>query len=174
MTDLRYPVGKMTMEPRLTDEERRERIDEIEQAPARLRAAVEDLTEEQLATPYRPEGWTVRQVAHHVPDSHMNAYIRFKLALTEEEPPIKTYEEALWAKLPDTAEVPVEVSLVLLESVHRRWVAVLRSMSAGDFERTLRHPDHGVINLNQLLCLYAWHGRHHVAHVTGLRERMGW
>ena len=174
MTDLRYPVGKMTMESRLTDEERRKKIDEIEQAPARLRAAVEDLTEEQLDTPYRPEGWTVRQVAHHVPDSHMNAYIRFKLALTEEEPPIKTYEEALWAKLPDTASVPVEVSLVLLESVHRRWVAILRSMSATDFDRTLRHPDHGTINLNQLLCLYAWHGRHHVAHVTGLRERMGW
>lgn len=174
MTDLRYPVGKMKMEARLTDEERRDLTDQIEQAPARLRAAVEGLTEEQLATPYRPEGWTVRQVAHHVPDSHMNAYIRFKLALTEEEPPIKTYEEALWAKLPDTALVPVEVSLVLLESVHRRWVAVLRSMSAADFERTLHHPDHGTINLNQLLCLYAWHGRHHVAHVTGLRERMGW
>jgi hypothetical protein len=162
------------MEPQLTDEERREMIDQIEQAPARLRAAVEGLTAEQLDTPYRPEGWTVRQVAHHVPDSHLNAYIRFKLALTEEEPPVKTYEEALWAKLPDTASVPVEVSLVLLESLHRRWVAVLRSMSAGDFERTLRHPDFGVINLNQLLGMYSWHGRHHVAHVTGLRERMGW
>lgn len=174
MTDLRYPVGKANMEPRLTDEERREMIDQIEQAPARLRAAVEGLTEEQLDTPYRPEGWTVRQVAHHVPDSHMNAYIRFKLALTEEEPPVKTYEEALWAKLPDVASVPVEVSLVLLESVHRRWVAVLRAMSAADFERTLRHPDFGVINLNQLLGMYSWHGRHHVAHVTSLRERMGW
>ncbi|HEV2851163.1 MAG TPA: putative metal-dependent hydrolase [Thermoanaerobaculia bacterium] len=174
MTDLRYPVGKARMEPQLTDEERREMIDQIEQAPARLRAAVEGLTAEQLDTPYRPEGWTVRQVAHHVPDSHLNAYIRFKLALTEEEPPVKTYEEALWAKLPDTASVPVEVSLVLLESLHRRWVAVLRSMSAGDFERTLRHPDFGVINLNQLLGMYSWHGRHHVAHVTGLRERMGW
>jgi uncharacterized damage-inducible protein DinB len=174
MTDLRYPVGKARMEPQLTDEERRELIDQIEQAPARLRAAVEGLTPEQLETPYRPEGWTVRQVAHHVPDSHMNAYIRFKLALTEEEPPIKTYEESLWAKLPDTASVPVEVSLVLLESMHQRWVAVLRAMSAADFERTLRHPDFGVINLNQLLGMYAWHGRHHVAHVTGLRERMGW
>lgn len=174
MTDLRYPVGKARMEPRLTDEERRELIDQIEQAPARLRAAVEGLAPEQLETPYRPEGWTVRQVAHHVPDSHLNAYIRFKLALTEEEPPIKTYEEALWAKLPDTASVPVEVSLVLLESLHRRWVAVLRAMSAADFERTLRHPDFGVINLNELLGLYAWHSRHHVAHVTSLRERMGW
>ena len=174
MTDLRYPIGKLKMEPQLTDEARREMIDQIEQAPARLRAAVEGLTPEQLDTPYRPEGWTVRQVAHHVPDSHVNAYIRFKLALTEDTPPIKTYEEAEWAKLPDTATVPVEVSLVMLESVHQRWVAVLRSMSAEDFERKLRHPDHGIINLNQLLCIYSWHGRHHVAHVMGLRERMGW
>jgi hypothetical protein len=174
MTDLRYPIGKLKMEPQLTEEVRREMIDQIEQAPARLRAAVEGLTPEQLDTPYRPEGWTVRQVAHHVPDSHVNAYIRFKLALTEETPPIKTYEEAEWAKLPDTFSVPVEVSLVMLESVHQRWVAVLRSMSAADFERTLRHPDHGVINLNPLLCIYSWHCRHHVAHVTGLRERMGW
>ena len=174
MTDLRYPIGRLKMEPQLTEEARREMIDQIEQAPAQLRAAVEGLTPEQLDTPYRPEGWTVRQVAHHVPDSHVNAYIRFKLALTEDTPPIKTYQEAEWAKLPDTAAVPVEVSLVMLESVHRRWVAILRSMSATDFERTLRHPDHGIINLNQLLCIYAWHGRHHVAHVTGLRERMGW
>jgi uncharacterized damage-inducible protein DinB len=174
MTDLRYPIGKLEMEPQLTDEARGEMIDLIEQAPARLRAAVEGLTPEQLDTPYRPEGWTVRQVTHHVPDSHANGYIRFKLALTEDTPPIKTYAEAEWAKLPDTASVPVEVSLVLLESVHRRWVAILRSMSAADFERTLRHPDHGIINLNQLLCIYSWHGRHHVAHVTSLRERMGW
>ncbi len=174
MTDLRYPIGRLKMEAQLADEARREMIDQIEQAPARLRAAVEGLTPEQLDTPYRPEGWTVRQVAHHVPDSHVNAYIRFKLALTEDTPPIKTYEEAEWAKLPDTFSVPVEVSLVMLESVHQRWVAILRSMSAADFERTLHHPDHGVINLNQLLCIYAWHGRHHAAHVTGLRERMGW
>jgi hypothetical protein len=174
MTDLRYPVGRLEMEPQLTDEARREMIDQIEQAPARLRAAVEGLTPEQLDTPYRPDGWTARQVAHHVPDSHMNGYVRFKLALTEDTPLIKTYEEAEWAKLPDTFSVPVEVSLVLLESVHQRWVPVLRSMSAADFERTLRHPDHGIINLNQLLCIYSWHGRHHVAHVTGLRERMGW
>jgi uncharacterized damage-inducible protein DinB len=174
MTDLRYPIGRLQMEPQLTEEKRREMIDQIEQTPARLRAAVEGLTPEQLDTPYRPDGWTVRQVAHHVPDSHVNAYIRFKLALTEDTPPIKTYEESEWAKLPDTFSVPVEVSLVLLESVHQRWVAVLRSMSAADFERTLRHPDHGIINLNQLLCIYSWHGRHHVAHVTGLRERMGW
>lgn len=174
MTDLRYPIGKARMEAQLGDDERRQMIDEIEAAPARLRAAVAGLTPEQLDTPYRPDGWTVRQVAHHVPDSHLNAYVRFKLALTEQEPAIKTYEEALWAELPDTRSVPVEVSLVLLETLHRRWVALLRSLAAADFEKTLRHPDHGVINLNQLLGMYAWHGRHHVAHVTSLRERMGW
>ena len=174
MTDLRYPIGKLQKEPRPTEERRREMIDQIDQAPALLRAAVEGLTAEQIETPYRPEGWTVRQVVHHVPDSHLNAYIRFKLALTEDEPPIKTYEEAAWAELPDTASVPVEVSLVLLESLHRRWVALLRAMSAADFERTLLHPDHGVINLDQLLGIYSWHGRHHVAHVTALREREGW
>lgn len=174
MTDLRYPIGKARLEARLDDGERREMIDQIEAAPARLRAAVAGLTAEQLDTPYRPGGWTVRQVVHHVPDSHLNAYVRFKLALTEPEPAIKTYDEALWAELPDTRAVPVEVSLVLLETLHRRWVALLRSLAAADFEKTLRHPDHGVINLNQLLGIYSWHGRHHVAHVTSLRERMGW
>jgi uncharacterized damage-inducible protein DinB len=174
MTDLRYPIGKARLETRLSDGERREMIDQIAEAPARLRAALEGLTPEQLDTPYRPEGWTVRQVAHHVPDSHLNAYVRFKLALTEPEPAIKTYDEARWAELPDTRDVPVEVSLALLENLHRRWVALLRSLPAADFERTLHHPDHGVLNLNQLLGIYAWHGRHHVAHVTALRERMGW
>jgi len=174
MNDLRYPIGKAHLESRLDDGQRRERIDQIEETPARLRAAVADLSPEQLDTPYRPGGWTVRQVAHHVPDSHLNAYIRFKLALTEHEPSIKTYDEALWAELADTRAVPVEVSLALLENLHRRWVALLRSLAAADFEKTLHHPDHGVINLNQLLCIYAWHGRHHTAHVTGLRERMGW
>ena len=172
--DLQYPIGKAQLEARLDDGQRRERIDQIEETPARLRAAVAGLSPEQLDTPYRPGGWTVRQVVHHVPDSHLNAYIRFKLALTEQEPAIKTYNQALWAELPDTREVPVEVSLVLLETLHRRWVALLRSLAAGDFEKTLFHPDHGVINLNQLLCIYAWHGRHHTAHVTALRERMGW
>ncbi|HEX9943515.1 MAG TPA: bacillithiol transferase BstA [Thermoanaerobaculia bacterium] len=174
MTDLRYPIGKAQMEARLTDEERREMIGLIEETPARLRAAVEGLTPEQLDTPYRPGGWTVRQVVHHVPDSHLNAYTRFKLALTEEEPLIRTYEEARWAELPDSRSVPIEVSLALLENLHQRWVALLRLLPAASFEKTLRHPDHGVINLNQLLGLYAWHGPHHVAHVTTLRERMGW
>jgi uncharacterized damage-inducible protein DinB len=172
--DLQYPIGKARLEARLDDEQRRERIDQIAETPARLRAAVAGLTAEQLDTPYRPGGWTVRQVVHHVPDSHLNAYIRFKWALTEHEPAIKTYDQARWAELPDTREVPVEVSLALLENLHRRWVALLRSLAAADFEKTLYHPDHGVINLDQLLCIYAWHGRHHTAHVTALRERMGW
>jgi len=174
MTDLRYPIGKARMEARLDDAQRRELIDRIEEAPARLRTAVSGLSPEQLDTPYRPGGWTVRQLVHHVPDSHLNAYVRFKLALTEPEPAIKTYEEARWAELPDTRSVPIEVSLVLLENLHRRWVALLRSLSAADFEKTLRHPDLGVVNLNQLLGMYAWHGQHHTAHVTSLRERMGW
>ena len=174
MDDLRYPIGKARMEARLEDGQRREMIDQIEETPARLRAAVAGLTPEQLDTPYRPGGWTVRQVVHHVPDSHVNAYVRFKLALTEPEPAIKTYDEALWAELADTRSVPVEVSLALLENLHRRWVALLRSLDAAEFDRTLRHPDHGLINLNQRLGLYAWHGRHHTAHVTALRERMGW
>jgi len=174
MTDPRYPIGKSVREAQLSDEKRRELIDQIEAAPALLRAAVEGLTPEQLDTPYREGGWTVRQVAHHVPDSHLNAYIRFKLALTEDAPAIKTYEEALWAELEDSRSVPVEVSLALLENLHRRWVALLRSLSAADFERSLRHPDWGLINLNQLLGIYSWHGRHHAAHVTALREREGW
>jgi hypothetical protein len=174
MTDPRYPIGKAQLEPRLTDEKRRELIDQIEEAPVRLRAAVAGLTPEQLDTPYREGGWTVRQVAHHVPDSHLNAYIRFKLALTEDQPPIKTYDEARWAELPDTRSVPVEVSLALLENLHLRWVVLLRALSAADFEKTLQHPDWGVITLDQLLGIYAWHGRHHAAHVTALREREGW
>jgi uncharacterized damage-inducible protein DinB len=173
-TDLRYPIGKAEMERELAPERRQELIAWIETAPDRLREAVAGLNAEQLDTPYRPGGWTVRQVVHHVPDSHLNAYIRFKWALTENEPTIKTYDEGRWAELPDSRTVPVEVSLSLLENLHRRWVALLRALPAADFQKTLKHPDHGVITLDQLLGLYAWHGQHHVAHVTALRERMGW
>jgi uncharacterized damage-inducible protein DinB len=172
--DLRYPIGKAEMAPDLTPERRRELIDRIERAPERLRQAVAGLDAGQLDTPYRPGGWTVRQVAHHVPDSHLNAYLRCKWALTEDEPAIKTYDEALWAELPDSRVVPVEVSLALLDSLHQRWVGLLRAMSAADFRRTLRHPEHGALTLDQILGLYAWHGDHHVAHVASLRERMGW
>ena len=142
--------------------------------PAELRAAVHGLSPEQLDTPYRLEGWTVRQVVHHLPDSHMNSFIRFKLALTEEEPTIKPYDEDLWARLGDVRNTPVEVSLRLLESLHQRWVVLLRSLGDEDWPRKFRHPELGVMSLERNLALYAWHGRHHVAHITALRERMGW
>jgi hypothetical protein len=132
------------------------------------------LTEAQLQTPYRPGGWTVRQVVHHVPDSHMNAYIRFKLALTEDNPTIKPYDEAAWALLADTAHTPIQESLALLDALHRRWVVLLESLAPGDFARRLTHPEHGPVTLEWMLQLYAWHGRHHTAHVTALRQREGW
>jgi hypothetical protein len=139
-----------------------------------LRAAVAGLTPQQLDTPYRPEGWSVRQVVHHVPESHMNAYIRFKLALTEDEPTVKPYDEAAWAKLPDVPGTPIETSLTLLEALHDRWVRVLRLLDDNSFKRTFHHPEIGVVTLERNLALYAWHGKHHAAHVTSLRDRMGW
>lgn len=173
-TDLRYPIGRFRNAASLSPEEREAAIEAIEATPVRLRAAVLGLSSEQLDTPYRPGGWTVRQLLHHVPDSHLNAYVRFKLALTEDNPTIKTYDEARWAELEDSRRTPVEVSLGLLETLHQRWVLLLRSLGAGDFARTLNHPEHGPMALDSLLALYAWHSRHHVAHVTGLRQRMGW
>jgi hypothetical protein len=172
--DLRYPVGKHQWKGKLNDAERAELISQIAAAPARLREAIGGLTPEQLDTPYRPEGWTVRQVVHHLPDSHLNSYIRFKLALTEDQPTIKPYDEVLWAQLPDSRDTPVDISLNLLEALHARWVVLLRSMSAVDFARTLNHPELGVLNLDRVLSIYGWHSRHHVAHITSLRERMGW
>jgi len=174
MPDLRYPIGKFTYEGLSTEEQKQEYINDIEQAPANLRAAVKDLSDQQLDTPYRPEGWTLRQVAHHVPDSHLNAYVRFKLALTEDAPTIKPYAEDLWAQLGDTQTTPVEVSLTLLDSLHTRWVRLLRSLKVEDWRRTFRHPQLGEVSLEKNLVLYAWHGRHHVAHITRLRERNGW
>ncbi len=172
--DLRYPIGKFHYEGEMTEEARCRAIQEIAETPARLRKAIEGLTAQQLATPYRPEGWTVRQVVHHLPDSHLNAYIRFKLALTEDEPTIKPYEQERWANLEDTRNTPVEVSLALLGSLHQRWVVLLESLRPEDFARTFRHPEQGIVSLDKQLALYAWHGRHHVAHITSLRERMGW
>ena len=173
--DLRYPVGRsiLTKEP-LTAARRRELVDQIRDTPREMRRVVTGLSPTQLDTPYRPGGWTVRQVAHHLPDSHMNAYIRFKLALTEEEPAIKPYDEAAWAELADTRTVAIESALVLLERLHERWVALLSAMGEGEFRRTLRHPERGVMTLDQMLELYAWHGRHHVAHIEGLRRRSSW
>ena len=174
MPDLSYPIGKFTPESNLAGPRRAELIAQIADAPARLRVAVQGLTPQQLDTPYRPQGWTVRQVVHHVPDSHMNAYIRFKLALTEQEPTIKPYEQQLWAELADSRQTPVETSLLLLECLHARWVILLQSITENNWQRTFRHPEMGVLHLDANLALYAWHGRHHVAHITGLRERMGW
>lgn len=174
MTDLRYPIGKFMWPEQITEENRREYVQQIDEAPAKLRKAVEKLTPEQFDTPYREGGWTVRQVAHHLADSHMNAYVRFKLALTEDEPTVKPYEQERWAELADSRTTPVEVSLTLLESLHRRWVELLRAMAPKEFARTFRHPELGVVSLERNLSLYAWHGRHHAAHITSLRERMGW
>ena len=150
-------------------------IDQISVTPARLREAVRGLDDAQFETPYRDGGWTVRQVAHHVPESHMNAYIRCKLALTEDEPMVKPYDESAWAKTADVSITPIETSLVLLEMLHERWTDLLRAMSAEDFRRTLRHPEHpGILTVDWLLAMYSWHGRHHVGHITSLRERKGW
>ena len=171
--DLRYPIGKFTFPEQVTDELRRQWIDEIAAAPAALRSAVAGLSPEQLDTPYRPGGWTVRQVVHHVPDSHLNAYVRCKLALTEDVPTIKPYDEAAWAQLPDS-RMPVETSLLLLETLHARWVTLLRAVTEEQWPRQLNHPESGIMRLDQLLALYAWHGPHHVAHVTSLRARNGW
>jgi hypothetical protein len=174
MSDLRYPIGKFTFDGSLTEKQRNQFIDGIEQAPAKLRAAVSGLSPQQLDTAYRPDGWTVRQVVHHVADSHLNAYLRFKWALTEDEPTIKPYYEDRWAELEEARSAPIEISLALLESLHKRWVWMLRSIKPEGWKRTFRHPERGLMGLEKNLGLYAWHGKHHVAHITSLRERMKW
>jgi hypothetical protein len=172
--DLRYPVGEFRFPESVSAQELAVFLDQIAETPARMRAAIDGLSDSQLDTPYRTGGWTVRQLAHHVPDSHINSYTRFRLALTEDNPVIKPYEEARWAELSDARTMPVEPSLRLLESLHARWVPLLRSLSHTDWKRTFRHPELGPVRLEQNAALYAWHGRHHVAHITSLRERMGW
>ncbi len=174
MSDPRFPIGKVHFEGSPSEDQRKKLIDDIGGTPAALRAAVEGLSAQQLDTPYREGGWTVRQVAHHVPDSHMNAYVRFKLALTEDEPTIKPYAEDRWAELADTQDTPIEVSLALLESLHNRWVGLLRSLRPQDWKRSFRHPELGLVSLEKNLAMYSWHGRHHVAHITELKKRMGW
>jgi hypothetical protein len=173
MSDPSYPIGKFTFEGSLDEGQRKQYIDDIEQTPKLLRAAVLGLSQQQLDTPYRDGGWTVRQVVHHVPESHMNAYTRFKLALTEDEPTIKPYMQDLWAETPDVRSTPPEVSLALLDTLHDRWVRLLRSLRPEDWKRKFRHPELGVVSLEKNLALYSWHGRHHVAHITELRKRMG-
>lgn len=172
--DLRYPVGRFQQETNIPANGRQALIDGIARLPLDMRMGVKGLSDPQLDTPYRPGGWTVRQVIHHVPDSHLNAYIRFKLALTESEPTIKPYDEKQWADLADVRLTPIEVSLSLLESLHTRWTLLLRALSPSAFSRTFRHPEMGILTLDTQLRLYEWHGRHHLAHITSLRTRMGW
>ena len=172
--DPRYPVGKFESPRDVSPALRQVAIEEIAAAPAKVRAAVAGLSDTQLDTPYREGGWTVRQVVHHLADSHVNAYIRLRLALTENQPTIKPYDENDWANLEDARSAPVEVSLKLLEGLHERWERLLRSMKPEQYARTLVHPDHGVRNLDWLLFLYSWHGRHHTAHISELRKQKGW
>ena len=174
MSDPRYPIGKFSYTGPLTETQKQQYLDDIEQTPARLRAALRGLSDPQLNTPYRDGGWTLRQLAHHVPDSHMNSYIRCKLALTEDGPTIKPYLENLWAELPEARQAPIEVSLALLDSLHQRWMLMLRELTDQEWKRNFVHPELGPMSLEKNLVLYSWHGRHHVAHVTSLREKMGW
>lgn len=170
-TDPRYPIGRFS--PSATPPDRASNIDTIRRLPERMRAAITGLNDAQLDTPYREGGWTIRQVVHHVADSHANAYIRFKLALTEDAPIIKPYDEAAWAKLIDS-RLPVEISLSLLHALHTRWAVLLLSLTDSNFERTYIHPENGQQDLATVLAMYDWHSRHHTAHITTLRERMGW
>jgi len=174
MSDLRYPLGKFHYDGPLNPQQQQASLDAIVKTPANLRAAVLGLSDSQLDTPYRPAGWTVRQVVHHLPDSHLNAYVRFKLALTEDDPTIKPYAEDRWARLADTPGTPIDVSLTLLDSLHDRWVRLLKSLTPEQWKRTFRHPEMGPLTLDKTLAIYAWHGPHHVAHVTELRKRMSW
>ena len=173
-SDPRFPTGPFAFDPDVTPAKRRASISAIRDTPATLRAAVAGLNDGQIATPYREGGWTVRQVVHHVPESHMNAFTRFKLALTEDNPTIKPYEEDRWVRLGDVERTPIETSLALLDALHARWVILLDVMTADDFTRPLLHPVNGPMTLDRMLQLYAWHGPHHVAHITSLRTRAGW
>lgn len=179
-TDLRYPIGRVADQPNSasTYEDaavKQQRIIDIRMAPGLLEHAVLNLDEAQLDTPYRAGGWTVRQVVHHVADSHMNAYMRFKHGLTEDSPTIKTYDENLWAELKDTAICPINISLTLLHALHLRWYAILDNMTSADWQRTIYHPEKKrLLTLWDLLAIYSWHGKHHAAHITSLRQRMGW
>jgi hypothetical protein len=172
--DLRFPIGKFSWPASISVVERGALIERVAATPANLHAAVFGLSPQQLDTPYREGGWTVRQVVHHVPDSHMNSYVRFKLALTEDEPVIKPYDEGAWAMLSDSVNTPVETSLCLIDCLHSRWVELMKGMSDADWARRFRHPEHGLIALDKNLALYAWHGDHHVAHITELRRRHAW
>jgi hypothetical protein len=172
--DARYPVGQFSWTGSQTSAQRTAGIDEIAAAPQNMRKAVAGLSDAQLDTPYRDGGWTLRQVVHHVPDSHINLYIRLKFAMTENEPTIKPYDEAVWANLVDAKAGPIEPSLNLLEGLHDRLTQFLRSLSETDVMRKFTHPEIGVINIDRCIASYAWHSKHHVAHITSLRDRKGW
>ena len=174
MNDLRFPIGEFHFAGSATAQQKEAFLEDIARTPANMRAAIRGLTETQLNTPYRRDGWTVRQVVHHVPDSHLNSYVRFKLALTEDDPTIKPYAEDRWAELADTSATPVAVSLTLLESLHDRWMRLLRALTPAQWQRSYRHPELGPMTLEKTLALYAWHGKHHVAHITELRKRLSW
>ena len=162
---LRYPIGKFSSPPSISSDNIKDYINTIEKTPGDLRNSVTGLNDEQLDTPYRPDGWTIRQVIHHLPDSHINSYVRFKLGLTEDKPMIKTYEEAKWAELDDSKDTPIEVSLILLESLHKRWAVLLKSISEKDFHKVVNHPEWGEIRLDKMLAIYDWHCKHHLAHI---------
>lgn len=172
--DQRYPIGRLERASSLSAEARSRAIDDIAALPSALRAAVAGLDDRQLDTPYRDGGWTVRQVVHHVADSHMHAFMRTRYALAEDNPGITAYDEAKWAELPDMRSMSPEVSLALLDALHQRWVHVLRATPAASFSRTIQHPENGPMTVDSIVNTYSWHGRHHTAHVTALRERMGW
>lgn len=175
MKELQYPIGEFEWNGDISAEQRRLWIKDLADAPAQLRAAVSGLSEAQLDTPYRPEGWTVRQVVHHLPDSHLNSYMRFKLAVSEDEPTIRPYDEQGWAMTKEAQNGPIEMSLQLLEALHTRWVAFLQTLSDEEYQRSFLHPENpGKQRLDYTLGSYSWHSRHHIAHITSLRKRKGW
>jgi uncharacterized damage-inducible protein DinB len=171
---VRYPVGDFGIDPAVTASKRQRWLREMAETPENLAAAVRGLDDRQLGTPYRDGGWTPRQVVHHLADAHMNGFVRFKLALTEDQPPIKTYEEDLWAETADGRDAPVDASLRLLAALHQRWTVLLESLSEQQFGRAFSHPQRGLMTIDKAIQLYAWHGLHHAAHITGLRTRRGW
>ena len=172
--DLRYPVGACEWPAEVSAEERRRHVRDISELPAKLRGAMAGLAPEHLDIPYREGGWTLRQIVHHIPDSHMNSYVRFKLALTEDQHTIKPYDEKLWAEMPEARTEPIEISLDMVDALHQRWSLMLQNMTDADFERSLRHPETGALKLKSLLAGYGWHCRHHVAQIVATRRRMGW
>ncbi|MDQ2720847.1 MAG: putative metal-dependent hydrolase [Bacteroidota bacterium] len=177
--DLRYPIGQENEQPvyesKYDEQLKTQLLDDIRMLPSNLEYAIQNLDSHQLETPYRPEGWTVKQLIHHVADSHMNAYMRFKLGLTEDNPTIKPYDQEAWANLPDTQNLPVNISLTLLHALHARWFELMSDIHESQWQRTVYHPERkATITLWELLRTYSWHSRHHTAHITMLRERMKW